>query len=96
MDSSTEESQNLDDLFEYATNHVKTIVGVLSSEDLLFFYGRYKQSTVGPCNTEKPSFFDFTGKQKWNAWKTLDNMPKVFDTLNTFWHLTDIRNLEPN
>jgi len=76
MDNSSEESQNLDDLFEYATNHVKTIVGVLSSEDLLFFYGRYKQSTVGPCNTEKPSFFDFTGKQKWNAWKILDDMPK--------------------
>lgn len=70
------EDEELDGLFEYATNHVKTLVGVLSSDDLLFFYGRYKQSTVGPCNTEKPSFFDFTGKQKWNAWNNIGNMSK--------------------
>ena len=71
------EDEELDGLFEYATNHVKTLVGVLSSDDLLFFYGRYKQSTVGPCNTEKPSFFDFAGKQKWNAWNNIGNMSKV-------------------
>uniref|UniRef100_A0A8C0B4X3 Acyl-CoA-binding domain-containing protein 6 n=1 Tax=Buteo japonicus TaxID=224669 RepID=A0A8C0B4X3_9AVES len=25
----------------------------------------------GTCNTPKPSFFDFEGKQKWEAWKAL-------------------------
>jgi len=77
METLSEEStEDLDGLFEYASNHVKSLVGILSSEDLLFFYSRYKQSTVGPCNTEKPSFFDFTGKQKWSAWKSLENMSK--------------------
>ena len=66
-----------EDLFQYATEYVKTLIGTLSSEDLLFFYGRYKQSTIGPCNTEKPNFFDFTGKEKWNAWKAIGDMPKV-------------------
>ncbi|NXP38324.1 ACBD6 protein, partial [Leiothrix lutea] len=26
---------------------------------------------LGACNTPKPSFFDFEGKQKWEAWKAL-------------------------
>ncbi|XP_017592891.1 PREDICTED: acyl-CoA-binding domain-containing protein 6 [Corvus brachyrhynchos] len=26
---------------------------------------------LGTCNTPKPSFFDFEGKQKWEAWKAL-------------------------
>ncbi|KAG6930787.1 acyl-CoA binding domain containing 6, partial [Chelydra serpentina] len=30
----------------------------------------------GNCNTPKPSFFDFEGKQKWEAWKALgDSSP---------------------
>jgi len=69
-----DEDDDLDGLFQYATEHVKTIIGTLSSEDLLFFYGRYKQSTIGPCNTDRPSFFDFTGKQKWDAWKNVGDI----------------------
>jgi acyl-CoA-binding protein len=26
-----------------------------------------QQATVGPCNTERPSFFDFVGKAKWDG-----------------------------
>ncbi|XP_075472644.1 acyl-CoA-binding domain-containing protein 6 isoform X2 [Ascaphus truei] len=29
------------------------------------------QVKVGKCNTPKPGFFDFEGKQKWEAWKAL-------------------------
>lgn len=71
-----QDDSDLDDLFHYATEHMKTLVGTLHSEDLLFFYGRYKQSTIGPCNVDKPSFFDFTGKEKWNAWKNMGDMTK--------------------
>ena len=73
-----EDENGLDELFQSATDHVKTIVGNLTSEELLYFYGRYKQSTVGSCNVDKPSFFDFTGKQKWNAWKNVGDITKVF------------------
>ena len=74
-----QDDRDLDGLFHYATEHMKTLVGTLDSEDLLFFYGRYKQSTIGPCNIDKPSFFDFTGKQKWNAWKNIGDMSKVIN-----------------
>ena len=72
-----ENSNVKQDVFENATEYVKTIIGKLTTEDLLFFYGRYKQSTIGPCNVDKPSFFDFQGKQKWNAWKNLGDMSMV-------------------
>ncbi|XP_014165654.2 LOW QUALITY PROTEIN: acyl-CoA-binding domain-containing protein 6 [Geospiza fortis] len=29
------------------------------------------QVKLGACNTPKPGFFDFEGKQKWEAWKAL-------------------------
>uniref|UniRef100_A0A8C0VLH5 Acyl-CoA-binding domain-containing protein 6 n=1 Tax=Cyanistes caeruleus TaxID=156563 RepID=A0A8C0VLH5_CYACU len=29
------------------------------------------QVKLGTCNTPKPGFFDFEGKQKWEAWKAL-------------------------
>ncbi|KQL59835.1 acyl-CoA-binding domain-containing protein 6 [Amazona aestiva] len=32
---------------------------------------RLTQVKFGTCNTPKPSFFDFEGKQKWEAWKAL-------------------------
>ena len=72
-----ENSNVKQDVFENATEYVKTIIGKLTAEDLLFFYGRYKQATVGPCNVDKPSFFDFQGKQKWNVWKNLGDMSMV-------------------
>ncbi|XP_052219645.1 acyl-CoA-binding domain-containing protein 6-like isoform X2 [Dreissena polymorpha] len=31
----------------------------------------------GPCDTPKPGFFDFQGKQKWEAWKGLGNMSRA-------------------
>lgn len=34
------------------------------------------KATVGPCNVSKPGFFDFQGRQKWEAWKKLDDMSK--------------------
>ena len=77
---SLDEAENLNvkqDVFQNATEYVKTIIGKLTAEDLLFFYGRYKQATIGPCNVDKPSFFDFQGKQKWNAWKNLGDMSMV-------------------
>lgn len=61
----TEASRNLTELFEKAAAHLQGLIQVASREQLLYLYARYKQVRVGNCNTPKPSFFDFEGKQKW-------------------------------
>ena len=57
--------------FEKAALHMKSLLGKLSTEDLLYFYGRYKQARCGRCTEDKPGFFDFQAKQKWAAWSQL-------------------------
>lgn len=69
-------SRSLAELFEKAAAHLQSLVHVASREQLLYLYARYKQVKVGNCNTPKPGFFDFEGKQKWEAWKALgDSSP---------------------
>ena len=58
--------------FEKAAAYLRGIAGTLGSADLLYFYARYKYVTAGPNTLPKPGFFDFQGKQKWQAWKDLD------------------------
>ena len=43
----------------------------LPAEDKLVFYGLYKQATVGPCNTSKPSCFAWADIAKWQRWQAL-------------------------
>ena len=69
--ASIEEISDFEQEFNAATKHLPSILSNVASPDLLYFYARYKQATVGPCNTDKPGFFDFKGKEKWNAWKAL-------------------------
>jgi acyl-CoA-binding protein len=45
-----------------------------SNEEKLRFYALYKQSTVGPCNTPKPGFWDVVARAKWDAWNDLGDM----------------------
>ncbi|XP_052339973.1 acyl-CoA-binding domain-containing protein 5A-like isoform X1 [Oncorhynchus keta] len=47
-----------------------------SNDMMLKFYSYYKQSTLGPCNTPRPGFWDPMGKVKWDAWNDLGEMPK--------------------
>nr|XP_044997692.1 acyl-CoA-binding domain-containing protein 6 isoform X4 [Jaculus jaculus] len=70
-------SRSLGELFEKAAEHLQGLVHVASREQLLYLYARYKQVKIGKCNTPKPGFFDFEGKQKWEAWKALgDSSPQ--------------------
>ncbi|XP_029474410.1 acyl-CoA-binding domain-containing protein 6 [Rhinatrema bivittatum] len=72
-----EEDKQLVECFERAADHLQQMVQVASKEQLLYLYARYKQVKVGKCNTPKPGFFDFEGKQKWDAWKALgDSSPQ--------------------
>nr|XP_020455255.1 acyl-CoA-binding domain-containing protein 5 [Monopterus albus]XP_020455264.1 acyl-CoA-binding domain-containing protein 5 [Monopterus albus]XP_020455273.1 acyl-CoA-binding domain-containing protein 5 [Monopterus albus]XP_020455281.1 acyl-CoA-binding domain-containing protein 5 [Monopterus albus] len=47
-----------------------------SNEMMLNFYSYYKQATLGPCNTQRPHFWDAVGRAKWDAWHSLGDMPK--------------------
>ncbi|XP_028668250.1 acyl-CoA-binding domain-containing protein 6 [Erpetoichthys calabaricus] len=68
------ESAELEAEFEAAAERLPTLLQTASREQLLYLYARYKQVKVGKCNTTKPGFFDFEGKQKWEAWKQLGDM----------------------
>lgn len=48
----------------------------MSDDDKLYLYKYYKQATMGDNNTEKPGFFDFVGKAKWNAWESVKGTSK--------------------
>jgi len=62
--------------FNKAANFLQQLVDKLDPATLLAFYGLYKQSTVGPCNTSKPGIFSIQGRAKWNAWNDLNGMPQ--------------------
>ncbi|XP_054837528.1 acyl-CoA-binding domain-containing protein 6 [Eublepharis macularius] len=62
---------SLTEQFERAAQRVPTLAAAAPKEQLLYLYARYKQVKCGSCNTPKPGFFDFEGKQKWEAWKAL-------------------------
>ncbi|XP_053929197.1 acyl-CoA-binding domain-containing protein 6 isoform X2 [Cuculus canorus] len=61
-------------LFEQAAERLPALLPAASKEQLLYLYARYKQVKFGTCNTPKPGFFDFEGKQKWEAWKALGDI----------------------
>lgn len=72
---STETEEELQEAFEQAAQYLKNIIGELETEQLLYFYARFKQAKEGKCTVQRPGFFDFQGKQKWDAWNKLHNMP---------------------
>ncbi|XP_054711407.1 acyl-CoA-binding domain-containing protein 5-like [Uloborus diversus] len=47
------------------------------SEDLILkLYAFQKQAIDGPCKTSKPSIWDMSARNKWNAWNALGAMSK--------------------
>lgn len=60
--------------FEYAIEEIKKLNSI-SDDNKGYFYARFKQASVGDNpQKESPSFFDFVGKAKWNAWNTCIGM----------------------
>lgn len=49
----------------------------------LDFYKYYKQSTIGDCNTDRPTFFYFKECAKWDAWNSVRNMSK-YDAMDNY------------
>jgi len=69
------DTEDLEKLFQAATEYVRTMKN-LSDEKKLTFYALYKQAKEGPCNTSRPGFWDVVGRAKWDSWKKLGEMPK--------------------
>jgi diazepam-binding inhibitor (GABA receptor modulator, acyl-CoA-binding protein) len=57
--------------FEQAAVDVKSLPQRPSDSDLLALYALYKQSTDGDVSGEKPGFFDFVARAKYEAWEAL-------------------------
>nr|XP_033772679.1 acyl-CoA-binding domain-containing protein 6 [Geotrypetes seraphini] len=88
-----EENKLLVERFERAADYLQQLIQVASKEQLLYLYARYKQVKVGKCNTPKPGFFDFEGKQKWEAWKALgDSSPQ--QAMQEY--IATVKKLDPN
>lgn len=76
LDDSDSIEGDMEAQFNKAAAYLQTLVNTLPQDKLLHFYARYKQATEGPCNIPRPGFFDFKGKQKWEAWKSMGDLSK--------------------
>ncbi|XP_015511397.1 acyl-CoA-binding domain-containing protein 6 [Neodiprion pinetum] len=74
--SESADISQLDKTFDRAADHLQSLASQLDSGQLLGFYGLYKQATVGPCDTPRPSWYQTQAKHKWEAWKALGDMGK--------------------
>lgn len=83
-------SAHLEMDFDAATKFVRGLAGTAKQEDLLYFYARYKQVTVGKCDTQKPSFYQLAEKAKWFAWSELGEMGRVEAQLQYIQRLTEL------
>lgn len=57
--------------FEQASADVKTLPRRPGDDDMLTLYALYKQATVGDVAGDKPGFFDFVARAKYEAWEAL-------------------------
>jgi len=96
----SDEELELDLEFEEATKYVRGIAATAKSDDLLFFYARFKQAKEGPCDTPKPSFYQLNEKAKWSSWSDLGDMEKEIAMkqyvqrlyeLDPVWRVTEIK-----
>lgn len=61
---------DLDSAFSDASEVVREFSNV-DTPTMLRLYGLYKQATQGTCNISKPGIFNYTARQKWEAWNAL-------------------------
>ncbi|XP_050358931.1 acyl-CoA-binding domain-containing protein 5 [Nymphalis io] len=70
---------SLEEKFKAAVNVIKSLPKngsyQPSNDIMLKFYSFYKQALEGPCKKSKPGFWDIVNRTKWDAWKSLGDMP---------------------
>ncbi len=64
------------DRFMAAVDAVQGLEQRPDEETLLQLYAFYKQGTMGDVSGDKPGMFDFVGMTKWEAWASLQGMPR--------------------
>ena len=64
-------SEDLKTQFEQAGKDVKGLSSRPGDDDLLELYALFKQATDGDAAGEKPGFFDFVARAKFEAWEAL-------------------------
>ncbi|CAK9803441.1 Acyl-CoA-binding domain-containing protein 6 [Anthophora quadrimaculata] len=84
---------SLEKTFNKAAHHLQLLASELNSTELLKFYALYKQATIGPCNISKPSWYQMQARQKWEAWKNLNDM-SCDDAMNNY--IQELTKLNPN
>ncbi|CAL7940846.1 unnamed protein product [Xylocopa violacea] len=84
---------SLEKTFNKAAHHLQLLAAELSSTQLLKFYALYKQATIGPCNISKPNWYQLQARQKWEAWKSLNDM-SCNDAMNNY--IQELTKLNPN
>jgi len=57
--------------FEQASVDVKGLTKRPGDDDMLALYALYKQATEGDVSGDKPGFFDFVARAKYEAWEAL-------------------------
>ncbi|XP_012271758.1 acyl-CoA-binding domain-containing protein 6 [Orussus abietinus] len=62
---------DLEETFNRAADHLRSLVSGLDSGQLLGFYGLYKQAVMGPCNEPRPNWYQTQARHKWEAWNSL-------------------------
>lgn len=93
MASDEAETSDLEARFEKASDHLRCLVPRLDSGQLLGFYALYKQATVGPCNAQRPTWYQMEAKHKWEAWNNLGNMSREVAMVN---YVRAIEKLDPD
>lgn len=63
-------------IFDDAAKYLTKATLKLSNDQKLSFYALFKQATIGPCNTPKPSILSMYDRAKWNAWNDLGKLSK--------------------
>lgn len=69
-------NEELENEFEKAAQYIKSSGKTFDNDTLLKLYGYFKQSTVGDCNVDCPSFFQIKEKAKWESWNNHKGMKK--------------------
>jgi diazepam-binding inhibitor (GABA receptor modulating acyl-CoA-binding protein) len=67
-------AEDLKARFDKAAKDVKKLSSRPSDDDLLELYALYKQATEGDAKGEKPGFFDFVARAKFEAWEELSGI----------------------
>jgi len=71
-----------DVFFTQATKDVKHLSYKPDNNILLQLYAYYKQAILSDNNMIKPSFIDFKGIAKWQAWYDIKGMSKLTAKVN--------------